>query len=154
MLHILDEHLAQIASFKTYGEFIDFIHKSQIYHLKHINTNNSTFVGGLGVVDTRWLFFYYKHSELAAIYSSINQPPIREIERQAFEQGLDLIEIHRGDDLNSLQIVVTRDLDIESLKKEWCEAFCKKHGYSIVATLHNENSSGTPTTGGDDDLAI
>ena len=154
MLHILDDKTGPIGSFKTYDEVIDFIHKSQIYHLKNIGTNDHPFAGGLGVVDARWLFFYYKHSELAAFYSSLKQPPIREIERKALEQGLDLIEIHYGSDLNSIQLAVTTGLDIESLKKKWCEAYCKEHGCSLVETSHNENSSDTPTTGGDDDLAI
>jgi len=154
MLHLLDEYFDQLGSFKTYGEVVDFIHNSQIYHLVYVNTRDHPLVGGLDLKEREWRFVYYKHSELNIIYSCMNEHSIQGIERQAFDQGLDLIEVHHGSPLNPIQIPVTEDLDIESLKKEWCEAYCKYHGYTIIEALGNENPSEPSTPGGSDDLVV
>jgi len=155
MLHFLDEHFDQIGSFKTYGEVVDFIHSSLIYHLIYANTDDHPLVGGLDLVHTRWRFVYYKHSQLTAIYSYTGESPIKGIEREAFDQGLDLIEIHQGSSFNPIQLAVTTDLDIESLKKDWCETYCEAHGYSLmtyegVGSI-DEDSAALQTTGGADD---
>jgi len=141
MLHLLDESFSRIGSFKNYGEVVDFIHNSQIYQLTYANNQEHPLVSVLDLKDTKWRFVYYKHSELNIIYSCMNEPPIHGIERQAFEQGLDLIEIHYGSSLDPFQFPVTADLDIESLRKEWCEAYCKAHGYVLMEALNNENLS-------------
>ena len=148
MLHLLDENFSRIGSFKTYGEVVDFIHNSQIYHLTYVNNRDYSLGATLDLKDTGWRFVYYKHSELNTIYSCMKEPPIEGIEREAFEQGLDLIEIHHGSPLNPIQLPVRQDLDIESLKKKWCEAYCKAHGYSLIETLSNENLSQPSTPGG------
>lgn len=56
--------------------------------------------------------------------------------------------------LNPIQLPVRQDLDIESLKKEWCEDYCKAHGYSLIETFNNENQSEPSTPGGSDDLVV
>ncbi len=154
MLHLLDENFSRIGSFKTYGEVVDFIHNSQIYHLVHVNISGHPLVSPLDLKDTGWRFVYYKHSELNTIYSCMKDSPIKGIEREAFEQGLDLIEIHHGSPLNPIQLPVKEGLDIESLKKEWCEVYCKAYGYSLIETLSNENLSRPSTPGGSDDMAV
>ena len=154
MLHLLDENFSRIGSFKTYDEVVGFIHNSQIYHLVYVNNRDCPLVSPLDLKDTGWRFVCYKHSELNTIYSCMKEPPIQGIEREAFEQGLDLIEIHHGSPLNPIQLPVRQDLDIESLKKEWCEAYCKAHGYSLIETFNNENQSEPSTPGGSDDLVV
>ena len=154
MLHLLDEYFDQLGSFKTYGEVVDFIHNSQIYHLVYVNTRDQPLVGALDLENANWRFVYYKHTELNIIYSCMNEPPISGIERQAFDQGLDLIEVHHGSPLNPIQIPVTEDLDIESLKKDWCEAYCKANGYALLESLDNESTDKDETTGGSNDLVV
>jgi hypothetical protein len=154
MLHLLDENFSRIGSFNTHDEVVGFIHNSQIYHLVYVNNRDDYLGGTLDLAEMGWRFVYYRHSELNIIYSCMSEPPIKGIELEAFKQGLDLIEIHHGSPLNPIQIPVTEDLDIESLKKEWCEAYCKAHGYSLIETLKNEGLSESPMTGGSDDLVV
>jgi len=152
MLHLLDENFSRIGSFNTHDEVVDFIHNSQIYHLVY---SSNSLGATLDLEETGWRFVYYRHSELNIIYSCMKEPPIKGVESEAFDQGLDLIEIHHGSPLNPIQIPVTPDLDIEHLKKEWCEAYCKAHGYSLLETLNNnEGLSESPMTGGSDDLVV
>ena len=154
MLHLLDENFSRIGSFKIYDEVVDFIHNSQIYHLVYVSKHHYPLAETLDLKEVGWRFVYYKHTELNIIYSCMKEPPIKGIEREAFEQGLDLIEVHHGNPLNPIQLAVTADLDIEFLKKEWCEAYCKAHGYSLIETLNNEGLSESPMTGGADDLVV
>lgn len=154
MLHLLDEQLGRIGSFKTYNEVVDFIHEVQTYRLTYINTRDYPLVVPLDHVKSRWRFVYYKHSELTIIYSCMKEPPINGIERQAFEMGLDLIEIYQGDAKNPLQTPVTADLNIQKLHKDWCESCCKTYGYTLLETFGNESLSELPTTGGGSDLVV
>jgi hypothetical protein len=101
-----------------------------------------------------WSFIYYEYDFLNTVYSCMKDPPLTEIEREAFRQGLDLIEIQQGNEDNPLQIPVDRNTDIESLKKEWCEDYCKAHGYFLKVTLHNETDPESLKTGGSDDPAV
>jgi len=154
MLHLLDQHFTRIGSFKTYGEIVGFIHNAQIYHLTYVNNCDHSLGSILDSKEVGWQFVYYRHLDLNIIYSCMYEPPIKGIERQAFDQGLDLIEIHHGSPLNPIQFSVTGDLDIEFLKREWCEAYCKAHGYSLIEVSGNEDSLEPPLTGGSDDLDI
>lgn len=154
MLHLLDENFSRIGSLKNYDEVVAFIHNSQIYQLVYVSNHNYPLAATLDLKEAGWRLVYYKHTELNIIYSCMNEPPIKGIEKQAFEQSLDLIEVHHGSPLNPIQIPVTEDLNVESLKKEWCEAYCKAHGYSLLKTLNNDNFSQPSIPGGFDDLVV
>jgi hypothetical protein len=77
---------------------------------------------------------------------------------EAFQKGRDLIEIHYGDADNPVQIPITEDTDIESLRKDWCFAYCKAHNYGILETPDflgcEDTKNNGETTGGEDDMAL
>jgi hypothetical protein len=148
MLHLLDGHLAHVGSFHNYSEIVQYIHNSQIYHLVHKNVLDDPLMQSLDLEELCWRFVYYKHSELSIIYSCMKEPPIMGVEKEAFDQGLDLIEIHHGSSLNPMQLPVTADLDIDLLKREWCEAYCSSQGFKIISSISSEQLSGPLTEGG------
>lgn len=154
MLHLLDQHHNPIGTFETYECLIDYIHKSRIYKLRLLIYRNYSFENVLDLEETRWRFVHYKHAELSVIYSCMKEPPIKGIEKQAFDQGLDLIEVYQGSPTNPLQIPVTPDLNIQKLQKDWCESYCKAHGYSLLygdGESTDEDSAEPQTTGDADD---
>ena len=73
------------------------------------------------------------------------------IEREAFQQGMDLIEINQGSEDNPLQIPVDRNTDIESLKKDFCLAYCWAHDYVLSETFETTESSQSLDFGNRDD---
>lgn len=154
MLNLLNEQNALIGSFHSYSEIIQYIHHSQIYQLSHRNIPGYPSVLPPGQKDDCWRFVYYKHSELNIIYSCMKEPPITGLEKEAFDQGLDLIEIHHNNRFNPVQVPVTAKLDIELLKKEWCEAYCDAHGFKLTEFLSGEHISEPSITGGSNDLAV
>ena len=154
MLHLLDENLSQIGSFETYRDLIDYIHKSRVYKLRFLIYRTYPFDSVLDGEEANWRFIYYKHAELKTVYSCMKEPPLTKTEKEAFDQGLDLIEICQDDPARPLQIPVTADVDIQKLQKNWCEAYCKAHRYSITETSGDKNVPEFPMTGGQDDLVV
>ncbi len=154
MLHLLDENLSRIGSFETYGGLIDYIHKSRIFKLRFLIYRTYPFDSVLDGEEANWRFVYYKHAELRTAYSCMKEPPLKETEKEAFDQGLDLIEICQGDPGRPLQIPVTADVNIQQLQQNWCEAYCKAYRYSITETLGGENIPEPPVAGGQDDLVV
>ena len=151
MLNLLNEHYKCIGSFQTYNELVNYIHNSQIYNLVHVKDLIDPLIEINHLKNISWRFVNYKHSELNIIYSCMFSPPLKGIEKQAFDQELDLIEIFHGSLINPIQFAVTPDLDIESLKREWCQAYCEAHGPKLVVALDAQNLSDISEEGGSND---
>lgn len=151
MLNLLNEQHRCIGSFRTYNEVISYIHNSQIYNLVHVNDLYEPLIEAIHLKNISWRFIQYKHSELNIIYSCMYKPLLKGIEKEAFNNGLDLIEIYYGSLIYPIQFAVTPDLDIESLKWEWCQAYCEAHGQKLVVALSTEKQSEISREGGSND---
>ena len=151
MLHLLNETRTSIGSFANYNDLVDHINKTELSRIKFLNALNHTLAVPY-VLDQRfWSFIYYKYDFLKNIYSCMKEPPLTGIEREAFRQGLDLIEINQGSEDNPLQIPVDRDTDIESLKKDFCLAYCWAHDYVLSETFETTEPSQSLDFGNMDD---
>ena len=51
-------------------------------------------------------------------------------EREAIEKKLGILEIIKGNREDATQILFTRNLDIEPLKKDWCKEYFIEHGFT------------------------
>ena len=155
MLQLLNQYHTPTGTFETYGSLIEHIHKIELSRLDFLNRMHSTLqhsyvFEGWGM----WRFIVYRHEELKEIYAVMDNPPLTGIEREAFEQKLGLVEVRKGSVGLPVRILLTEDLDIRALQKDWCESYCEAHGYSILEDLNSEIPSGLPTAGGSDDLDI
>jgi len=83
--------------------------------------------------ERKWMFIRRPHQALSALY--YRSPTLRDFftikEKEAIEKELGLIEILKGDNENFIQILCTPYLDIEPLKRNWCQEYCAKHGMEI-----------------------
>ena len=106
---------------RSYHELCEHINK--IERLKSLETARP-----------RWSFVRRKHETLSFVYCKFPKA-FEEIftpqEKEAFEKGLSLIEISKGDEKNVDQILLTPQLDTASLKRKWCHDYCVEHGYMI-----------------------
>ena len=158
MIRLLNEARTTIGHFAGYDDLVDHINKTESSRIKLLNALNHMLWTPHALDQSRWSFVYYRYDFLKTIYSTMKEPPITAIEREAFEQGLDLVEIYQGTENNPLQIPVEQDTDIESLKKGFCLAYCNAHGYTLSETFEfpgsvdSEEQKGT--AGGEDDLAV
>ena len=159
MIHLLNASHQNIGCFQNYNDLADYIHKIELSRTRlliagiDLNLSNNW-------EQEHWGFAVYTHEFSKTIYSAMREPPLTGIELEAFQQGLDLIEIHYGDANNPIQIPITEDTDIESLRKDWCLSYCKAQDYTVLDTLEKkgidfeDTGSHEKTIGGDDDLAL
>ena len=164
MIHLLNETRTSIGSFANYNDLVHHINKTELSRTKFLNALKHTLAVSHVLDQSFWNFIYYKYDFLKTIYSCMKEPPLTEIEREAFRQGLDLIEINQGSEDNPLQIPVNQDTNIESLKKDFCLAYCKAHNYVLSENFETSESSQhldlvdmeeqEETIGGEDDPAL
>lgn len=159
MIHFLNVSHQNMGEFRNYNDLADYIHKIE-------SSRTKLLIAGLDLNPSNdweqehWGFAVYTHEFSKTIYSAMRAPPLTGIELEAFQQGLDLVEIYYGDANNPVQIPITEDIDIESLRKDWCLAYCKAHNYTVLDTLETkgmdfeDTGSREKITGGKDDLAL
>ena len=81
-----------------------------------------------------WNFVVHSSERLSAVYYSAAKALgilLTSKEQEAYEKGLNLLEMHKGDSETPLQIVLTRDINVHEMKKSWCRDYCVEHGYTI-----------------------
>jgi hypothetical protein len=114
------------------GLFEDF---DELFH--HINTIETSKLTESSSCGDIWSFSLFTNKRLSYIFYKTLEQSFSKIGKEAFDQGLDLIEISKGDYENPLQIPVTPDVNIEDLKKNWCYEYCDAHGYVIIDYSNN-----------------
>ena len=134
MLVLFNAHKKQIHTFKTYEAL--FHHLDNMEKVKkrpkRIFARHSWH---------RVLSFYrYVRNQKLAPYAIAFERGLEQALRhaagatrdEAQKYGLDLFEIVSGDVQNPRLIPMTPDVDVEALRKEWCEECCEAHGYQLV----------------------
>ncbi|MBM3468580.1 MAG: hypothetical protein FJX71_04020 [Alphaproteobacteria bacterium] len=79
-----------------------------------------------------WSFALYTNKRLSYIYYKTLERSFSKVGKEAFEQELDLIEICKGDYESPIQIPVTADVNVNELRKNWCQEYCETHDYVLV----------------------
>ena len=107
----------------------------QNYHELCEHINRTERFTALGTGKTPWKFSRCNYEALSFFYSrcpkSFEEVCTSE-EKEALEKGLGLVEILKGDTNCLTQILCTSDLDILSLKKDWCLDYCREYGYTVL----------------------
>jgi hypothetical protein len=52
-------------------------------------------------------------------------------EQEAYEKGLNLLEICKGDPENPYQVVLTPNINVKEMRKVWCRDYFLEKGYMI-----------------------
>ena len=116
----------KVASFKSYKQIFRTIHKIERFKLLKRDYQPG---------QPAWLFQHRNHEKLFMVYCYMSGKTPTVLEREAFDKELDVIDIYRGSYAPSVQFIVTPELPVESLKKQWCRDYCKVHGYSIERVM-------------------
>lgn len=106
--------------FQDYHQFCDYI-------------NNIEKRKALESGERIWMFIRRSYPTLSTLYyrsmSLRNFLTLKE--KEAVEKEVGLIEILKGDNENFIQILCTPHLDIEPLKRNWCQEYSARHGLEI-----------------------
>jgi hypothetical protein len=108
---------------------------------KHINTlENSKLMESSAFPKDIWTFVIFTNKRLSYIYHKTLERSFSKVGKEAYENELDLIEISKGDYQNPIQIPVTADVNVQELRKRWCQEYCDSHDYVIVEYNNNLDS--------------
>jgi len=116
MIVILDLNRTIVEQFDNFNELFDCL--LIIENLKH-SAMRSDFR------KMNWSFKMYSPKQVVTLYANSKNPCATM--QEAFEDNLSLIEICAGDYRIPLYIVLSRNIDIDYLKKKWCIDYCTYH---------------------------
>lgn len=114
----------------TNGEIKLFSNYHEVCH--YINTTERRKALESGNIG--WHFVRHRYETLASIYyrtPQLERDFFTSKEKEAVEKGVGLIEIMKGSTESFVQVLLTPNLDIEPLRKDWCQEYCKNHGLDI-----------------------
>ena len=79
-----------------------------------------------------WSFIRRRYETLYWLY--YRNPSFKDFltqkEKEAVEKEVGLLEIVKGNSEDITQILFTRDLDVEPLKRDWSKEYCTEHGFT------------------------
>ena len=126
MIEIFNEIKGSTESFESYDALLR--HIKEIEKQKQLETrmeNDREF----------WNFIIHSNQRLSSVYwRAIKATSIllTEKEQDAYENGLNLLEMCKGDQDNPTQIILTPDINLKEITKNWCRDYCLNHGYIIL----------------------
>jgi hypothetical protein len=126
MIEIFNEVKGNTESFESYDALLK--HIKAIEKQKQLETrikNDREF----------WSFIIHSNQRLSSVYwRAIKATGIllTEKEQDAYENGLNLLEMCNGDQDNPTQIILTPDINLKEITKSWCRDYCLNHGYIIL----------------------
>lgn len=83
-------------------------------------------------LESPWSFTVYSPEQVCILYERRQLQYLTEMLKEAYKKKVGLIEISEGDFDHRLEILATSDIDIETLKKQWCLKYCEAHDYIVV----------------------
>ena len=122
MLEIYNAKQQKVGAFNNYKQLFRSIQK--IERLKLLK-------GDYPAGQSTWLFEYRSYERLFMVYSHLGGKTPTALERKAYDQQRDIIEIYKGEYAFPVQLIVTPKLDVSALRKQWCKEYCEAHGLSI-----------------------
>ena len=89
-----------------------------------------------------WSFVIYPPKRVAILHAHQQNPS--QMIKEAFENGLSLVEVCTGDYENPVQIVLTPNVNLEYLKKKWCLDYCRFHHLIVREYLEKRTGCSIP----------
>ena len=91
--------------------------------------------------EIEWLFTRRRYETLSSLYYRTPQLArdfFTSKEKEAIQKEMGLIEILKGDRENFIQILSNFRLDVEPLKRNWCQEYCKEHRFEICELVEKK----------------
>jgi hypothetical protein len=95
-----------------------------------IGVENTKFIAvDQNAIDRNWAFTIHPPQRVAAFFAHLKDSC--EAIKEAFEEGLPLIEICTGDFTKPQYIAQTPNTDMDYLKKKWCLDYCNFNHFLV-----------------------
>ena len=120
-----------VGSYKRFEDVCDYFMR-----LEHFKTKNRH-----SFSEERWEFSYYSYEYLRANFGRLKRNVPSKMEREAYENKLDVIEVCTGDPQMLQQIVLFPDVDVEELAREWCFDYARAKDFSLFELIEGNAGS-------------
>jgi hypothetical protein len=85
-----------------------------------------------------WVFTYHSYRRLVAFYEFISRQRDKDEENSGKNKRFDVLEMSYNRSKNPILIPITSGMDIEIYRKEWCQRYCKYHGFKLVEVQEDD----------------
>ena len=105
-------------------------------YINRIERRKASETGEIG-----WIFTRRRYETLSSLYYRTPQLArdfFTSKEKEAIQKEIGLIEILKGGKENFTQILSNFKLDVEPLKRNWCQEYCKEHGFEICELVEKK----------------
>lgn len=136
MIQLFDSKSHKVGSFKAFEAVMEYFNRLENHKPWDPNSLND---------QEKWNFVYYPHRRLSALFGYVKSQ-FTEVEQEAYESECDLIEVYTGESQYPERYIVTADLDMESLVREWCFEYAYAHRYSVFEVVSNRWVDATEDT--------
>jgi len=79
-----------------------------------------------------WVFMHHSYRRLVAFYEFISRQRTKDEESSGKNKRFDILEMSYNRSKNPILIPITASTDIEIYRKEWCQKYCRYHGFKLV----------------------
>lgn len=79
-----------------------------------------------------WVFMHHSYRRLVAFYEFISIQRAKDEENSGKIKKFDVLEMSYNRSKNPILIPITSGMDIEIYRKEWCQKYCKYHGFKLI----------------------
>ena len=126
MIEIFNEDKGSTESFQSYDTLLKHIKEIEEHKQQETRMENDREL---------WSFIIHPNQRLSSVYwRAIKATSIllTEKEQDAYEKGLNLLEMCNGNQDTLTQIILTPDINLKEITKSWCRDYCLKHGFIIL----------------------
>ena len=120
MIEVIELNDQQIRQFNNYNQLFDYLIEME---------NRKLFSHYSDFKQMNWSFTIYSLKQVASLYAYSKNPA--DAIREAFEDELPLIEICNGSYEHPIYIVDTPNVDMDYLKRKWCQHYCQSHDLKL-----------------------
>lgn len=119
-----------VGSYKRFEDVCDYF--MRLEHFKTTDRNSFS--------EERWEFAYYSYEYLREIFGGIKRNVPSKMEREAYENELDVIEVCTGDPQMLRQIVLFPEVDVEELTRNWCFDYARAKNFALFELIEKNVS--------------
>jgi len=98
--------------------------------------------------EERWAFSCYRWEHLRGIFEGFEgYAPWTALEREAYGNGFDLIELCCGNPQGLQQVVLFPEVDVEGLARDWCFGYAWAKNFTLLELIDGEGAGTAQTFG-------
>lgn len=120
MIEVIGLTGQQIYQFEDYNQLFDYLVEME---------NRELLAHCSDFKQLNWSFTIYSPKQVASLYAYSKN--LADAIREAFEDELSLIEICNGSYEHPIYIVDTPNVDMDYLKRKWCQHYCRSHDLKL-----------------------